>query len=130
MSNIPGELKYSQEHEWIRTEDDGTVTIGITDYAQELLGDMVFIELPEIGDHIENGEEVGVAESVKAASDIYTPLSGKVIAINQDLDDTPDMVNKDPYHDGWLFQMELADAEEMNELLSAEEYEEMVASDD
>lgn len=130
MSNTPSELKYSKEHEWVRIEADGTATIGITDHAQELLGDMVYVELPDVGDQIEAGEEVGVAESVKAASDVYTPLSGKVIEINESLEDAPDAVNGDPYHDGWLFRIELADEEEMAELMSSEDYIELIANEE
>ncbi|GGC09692.1 glycine cleavage system H protein [Marinobacterium zhoushanense] len=124
MSNVPSELKYVASHEWIRDEGEGVVTIGITDHAQELLGDVVFIELPDVGAEISAGDEAGVVESVKAASDIYAPLSGKVIAINEDLEDAPELVNSDPYGDGWFFQLQISDAEEMDELLDADSYTE------
>lgn len=122
MSNIPSELKYVASHEWIRVEGDGTVTIGVTDNAQDLLGDVVFVELPEVGAEVATGEESGVVESVKAASDIYAPLSGEVIAINEELEDSPELVNSDPYGDGWFFKMKLTDEDELKELLSGEEY--------
>ena len=122
MSNIPSELKYVASHEWIRVEGDGTVTIGITDHAQDLLGDVVFVELPEVGADVATGDESGVVESVKAASDIYAPLSGEVVAINEELEDSPELVNSDPYGDGWFFKLKLSDVDELNELLSAEGY--------
>lgn len=123
MSNIPAELKYSNSHEWVRKEDDGTYTIGITEHAQELLGDMVFVELPEVGDEVAAGDEVAVAESVKAASDVYAPLSGKVVAINEDLEDAPELVNSDAFGDGWLFRLALSDEAELDELMDAENYQ-------
>src|SRR5690554_905327 len=101
MSNVPTDLKYLDTHEWVRVEADGTVTVGITDFAQEQLGDVVFIELPEVGMEVEVGQEVAVVESVKAASDIYAPLIGKVIAINEVLIDTPELINEDPYDKAW-----------------------------
>ena len=123
MSNIPGELKYLSSHEWARLEEDGTtVTVGITDHAQDLLGDVVFVELPEVGAEIAAGEEAGVVESVKAASDIFSPVSGEVIAINEDLEDAPEMVNNEPYDDGWFFKLKISDAEELNALLDADAY--------
>ncbi|KEA63453.1 Glycine cleavage system H protein [Marinobacterium lacunae] len=124
MSNVPSELKYVASHEWIRDEGEGVVTIGITDHAQELLGDVVFIELPEVGVEIAAGDETGVVESVKAASDVYAPLSGKVIAVNEDLEEAPELVNSDPYGDGWFFQIKLSDAEELDDLLDADTYSE------
>ncbi len=130
MSNIPNELKYSKEHEWIRIEEDGSATIGITQHAQELLGDMVYVELPEVGDEIEAGDEVGVAESVKAASDVYSPLSGSVVAVNEDLEDAPEQVNSNPYDDGWMFRLQLSDKDELDELLSADDYAVFLASDE
>jgi len=130
MSNIPTELKYSKEHEWVRIEDDGTATVGITEHAQELLGDMVYVELPDVGDVVESGEEAGVAESVKAASDVYSPLSGKIVAVNEELEDAPEQVNTNPYTDGWMFRIELSDQDELDELLSAEEYAELLANEE
>ena len=129
MSNIPTELKYSKEHEWVRIEDDGSATIGITDHAQSLLGDMVYVELPEVETDIHAGDECGVVESVKAASDVYTPLSGEVIAVNEELADSPEVVNTDPYGNGWLFKLRLHDDAQLKELLDAEAYGEHIASE-
>jgi len=122
MSNIPTELKYASSHEWVRDEGDGTFTVGITEHAQELLGDMVFVELPEVGDEVDAGEDCAVAESVKAASDIYAPISGEVIAINEELEDAPETVNNDAYGDGWLFRLKASDVSELDNLLDAEGY--------
>ena len=105
MSNIPSDLKYASSHEWVRNEGDGTFTVGISEHAQELLGDMVFVELPEVGDAVDAGEDCAVAESVKAASDIYAPVGGEIVAINEELEDAPETVNNDPYGDGWLFRI-------------------------
>ncbi|KAA0876214.1 glycine cleavage system protein GcvH [Nitrincola tapanii] len=124
MSNTPKELKYVASHEWIRDEGDGTVTIGITDHAQDLLGDVVFVELPEVGDQVSAGDDTGVVESVKAASDVYAPLSGEVVAVNEDLEDAPELVNSDPYGDGWFFRLRLTDPAELEDLLDAEGYAE------
>ncbi|WP_415895340.1 glycine cleavage system protein GcvH [Neptuniibacter sp. PT34_22] len=129
MSNIPSELKYVASHEWIRVEGDDTVVIGVTDHAQDLLGDVVFVELPEVGAEVESGDETGVVESVKAASDVYAPLSGEVVAVNEDLEDSPELVNSDPYGDGWFFKLKLSDADELNELLSAEAYNDLCESE-
>lgn len=123
MSNIPSELKYAPTHEWVRVEEHGEVVIGITEHAQDLLGDMVFIELPEVGRSLDASEECAVVESVKAASDIYAPVSGVVIAINEELEDSPELVNSDPYGDGWLFRVKLADESDLEELLSATGYQ-------
>lgn len=122
MSNIPADLKYVASHEWIRTEADGTVTIGITDFAQEQLGDVVFVELPEVGTEVEAEQDIAVVESVKAASDIYAPLAGKIIAVNETLTDAPEKVNEDPYGDAWFFKMELADSSELDSLMDADAY--------
>jgi glycine cleavage system H protein len=105
MSELPGDLKYTNEHEWLRQEDDGTVTIGITDHAQSALGDLVYVELPEIGLEVEAGGEMAVVESVKAASDVYAPISGEVVAVNEDLADDPEKINADAYGDGWIVRM-------------------------
>ena len=105
MSNIPAELKYIASHEWLRLEDDGTITVGITDHAQDLLGDVVFVELPDVGDIIAVDDEISVVESVKAASDVYAPISGEVVAINEALEDDPEIINSDPYGEGWFFRM-------------------------
>tara|TARA_B100000989_G_scaffold298815_1_gene290101 strand:- start:46441 stop:46830 length:390 start_codon:yes stop_codon:yes gene_type:complete len=127
MSEVPSELKYSKSHEWVRLEDDGSVTIGITEHAQELLGDMVFVELPDLETDVNSGDECGVVESVKAASDIYAPVSGFVVAINEELSDAPEIVNSDPYGGGWIFRLKLRDDAEMSELLDADAYEEHIA---
>ena len=122
MSNTPSELKYASSHEWARLEEDGTVTIGITDHAQEALGDVVFVELPGVGDSLAAGDEAGVVESVKAASDIYAPVGGEVIAVNAQLEDEPEIVNSDPYNDGWFFRLQPGDSSELDKMLGAEEY--------
>tara|TARA_B110000881_G_C18464473_1_gene457967 strand:+ start:102 stop:491 length:390 start_codon:yes stop_codon:yes gene_type:complete len=129
MSNIPSALKYATSHEWVRVEGDGTVTIGITEHAQDLLGDMVFVEVPDIGDSVTTGDDVAVAESVKAASDIYAPVSGEVIAVNEDLEDAPELVNADAYGDGWLFKLRLEDESELDALLDAEGYANSIDED-
>ena len=123
MSQSPSELKYVSSHEWVRMEDDGTVTVGITEHAQEALGDVVFVELPEVGAALGSCDEAGVVESVKAASDIYAPLSGEILSVNQRLEDSPEVINSDPYGDGWFFTMRLADPADLDELMSAEEYD-------
>ena len=122
MSNIPADLKYVASHEWIRLESDGTVTVGITDFAQDQLGDVVFVELPEVDSEVTADQDIAVVESVKAASDIYAPLAGKIIAVNDDLVDAPEKVNEDPYGDAWFFKMELADAADLDKLLDADGY--------
>lgn len=122
MSNVPTELKYAASHEWVRNDGNGIFTVGITEHAQELLGDMVFVELPEEDDTFAVGDDIAVTESVKAASDIYAPISGKVVEINEDLEDSPEMVNNDPYGDGWLFKIKADDENELNNLLNAEAY--------
>ncbi len=122
MAQIPAELKYIASHEWIRDEGNGIVTVGITDFAQEALGDVVFIELPEVGTEINKDDAIAVVESVKAASDIYAPVSGEVIEINEALVDTPESANEEPYDGAWFFKVKLSEASEMEALLSADEY--------
>ena len=122
MSNLPEELRYAPSHEWARLEEDGTVTIGITDHAQDQLGDVVFVELPELGAALSAGDEAGVVESVKTASDIYAPVSGEVIAVNEGLEDEPEIVNSEPYEGGWFYRLQPDDASELDSLLSAEGY--------
>jgi glycine cleavage system H protein len=122
VSDFPDDLKYVATHEWVRLEDDGTVTIGISDHAQELLGDIVFIELPEEGAVVNAREEISVVESVKAASDIYAPISGEVIEVNEDLTDAPETVNSSPYGDGWLCRILPSNLSELEELLDADTY--------
>ena len=123
MSKIPSHLKYTESHEWVDANDEGNARIGISDHAQEALGDLVYVELPTVGDELSQGDACAVVESVKAASDIFTPVSGKVIAINEDLDADPAIINSDPYNDGWLFELELLDTEELEGLKDAEAYE-------
>lgn len=127
MNNIPPELKYTRTHEWVKEEADGTYTVGITDHAQHLLGDIVYVELPEIHRAVEAGNEITVVESVKAAADVYSPLSGEVIAINEQLNTEPQLVNSSPYEDGWLFKLKISDAS-VKDLLDAKTYEEQVGS--
>lgn len=129
MSDTPKELRYAATHEWVRIEGDIAV-VGITDHAQDAMGDLVYVELPDVGDELNAGDEAGVVESVKAASDIYSPISGEVVAINDDLADSPELVNRDPYHDGWMFKIQLRDTAELDELLSAEEYREQCAAEE
>ncbi len=129
MSQTPSELKYAASHEWARLEEDGTVTVGITDHAQDALGDVVFVELPEVGSALAASDEAGVVESVKAASDIYAPVAGEVIAINDVLEDAPETVNSDPYNDGWFFKLLPSDTSELDALLSAEDYQGQLEED-
>lgn len=130
MSQTPSELKYATSHEWARLEEDGTVTVGITDHAQAALGDVVFVELPDVGATLAAGDDAGVVESVKAASDIYAPLGGEVLEINGQLEDEPEMVNSDPYNDGWFFKLRPADAIELDALLSAADYQQQCDDED
>ncbi|WP_319424482.1 glycine cleavage system protein GcvH [Photobacterium damselae] len=127
---MPSDLKFTHSHEWVRDEGNGIYTIGITEHAQSLLGDMVFIDLPELEDELEAGDDCAVVESVKSASNIYAPLTGVVVAINEDLDGAPGLVNSDPYGDGWLFQLQVEDDIELGELLDGEDYLEAIADDD
>ena len=122
MSNIPAELKYVASHEWLRQEDDGTITVGITEHAQDLLGDIVYVELPEMGENVSADDEIAVVESVKAASDVYAPISGEIVAINEELEDAPETINTDPYGDGWFFRIKPDNAEDFDGLLSADDY--------
>ncbi|MGD0948989.1 MAG: glycine cleavage system protein GcvH [Candidatus Binatia bacterium] len=125
---FPEDFKYSKEHEWVLVEDK-VATVGITDYAQDQLGDIVFVEMPAIGDKVSKEDAFGVVESVKAVSDIYAPVSGKVLEVNDDLPDNPEMVNEDPYGDGWMIKIEMNDPEELQDLMTAAEYEEYVAEE-
>lgn len=130
MSEIRKELKYLSSHEWARIEEDGTVTIGITDHAQDALGDVVYVETPEVGTRVAVGEEAGVVESVKAASDIYTLVSGEVIAVNEALQDAPETVNDSPYDEGWFFRVQPDDLSELDDAMDANEYREMLESEE
>ncbi|CAM0125352.1 MULTISPECIES: glycine cleavage system protein GcvH [Stenotrophomonas] len=130
MSEIPGDLKFLKSHEWARVEGNGRVTVGISDHAQGLLGDLVYVELPEVGAEAKAGEQIAVVESVKAASDVYSPISGKVVEVNSALSDKPETINEDAYGEGWMFVVELANAEEVNDLLDPDAYAEVLESDD
>ena len=129
MSEIPGDLKYVKSHEWVRQESDGSVTVGITAHAQELLGDMVFIELPEVGRTLDAEEDCAVVESVKAASDVYAPLAGEVIAVNETLEASPETLNQTPYGDGWLFRLQPTDAGAIDAMMDADAYAALVAEE-
>ncbi|RSL34103.1 glycine cleavage system protein GcvH [Salibacterium salarium] len=126
--SVPKELKYSQEHEWVK-EEDGKVRVGITDFAQSELGDIVFAELPEVGDEVKTDEPFGSVESVKTVSELYAPVSGKVVEINEELEDAPEYVNESPYDKAWMIVVEPTDPKEAEKLMSAEEYEEMIGED-
>ena len=129
MSSIPADLKYLDSHEWARVESDGTVTIGISDHAQDALGDLVFVEVPEIGKALAKGGAAAVVESVKAASDVYSPVSGEVIAANESLSSAPELVNQDPYGQGWLFKVKPSNRAELAQLLDAKAYEKVLESE-
>ncbi len=129
MTDIPQDLKYTKSHEWVRVEDDGSITIGITDHAQGLLGDMVFVELPDVGDEFEAEQDCAVIESVKAASDIYCPIEGEVIAVNEELADAPEQINVNAYHEGWLFRIKPFKENDFDTLMSPEDYAELVESE-
>lgn len=126
MSEIRAELKYLESHEWARVETDGTVTVGITDHAQAALGDVVFVETPEVGSEVVAGSDAGVVESVKAASDIYSPISGEVIAINEALEETPETVNSSPYDDGWFFKVKPTELAELDNAMDSEAYQSQI----
>ncbi|AOA73261.1 MAG: glycine cleavage system protein [Stenotrophomonas rhizophila] len=130
MSEIPGDLKFLKSHEWARVEGNGRVTIGISDHAQGLLGDLVYVELPEVGAEAKSGEAIAVVESVKAASDVYSPVSGTVVEVNSALADKPETINEDAYGDGWLCVIELSNKEEVNDLLDPDDYAELLEEED
>lgn len=129
MTTVPSELRFLSSHEWVAVNAN-VATIGISEHAQKLLGDIVFVELPEVDDEISAGDEVAVIESVKAASDVYAPISGKIIAVNEDLDDSPEGINRDAYGDGWMFKVDMSDADEFNDLMSADSYAESIIEDE
>lgn len=126
MSQIPSDLLYTAEHEWLRLHDDGSATVGITDYAQESLGDITFVEFPAVEDELSQGDTFGVVESVKAASDLYMPLNGKVLEINEKVDEAPELLNQDPFNEGWLLKISISDPSQVAALLSPEAYSELV----
>ena len=130
MSEIPGDLKYLKSHEWVRAEGNGRATVGISDHAQASLGDLVYVELPNVGDSVEAGNAAAVVESVKAASDVYSPVSGKVVEVNAALADKPETINEDAYGDGWLFVVELSEPEQLNDLLGPDDYAELLENED
>lgn len=130
MSEIPGDLKFMKSHEWARVEGDGKVTIGISDHAQGLLGDLVYVDLPAVGDKIEGGTACAVVESVKAASDVYSPVSGIVTAVNTALADKPETINEDAYGEGWIFVVELSEPDQLNDMLGPDEYAELLEEDE
>lgn len=130
MSEIPGDLKFQKSHEWVRIEEDGRARIGISDHAQGLLGDLVYVELPKVGDKIEAGAGCAVVESVKAASDVYAPVSGEVVEVNEGLADKPETINEDAFGDGWLFVVKLADPDEVDALLGPDDYAELIENDE
>ena len=126
MSNIPADLKYVASHEWLRQEEDGTITVGITHHAQDLLGDIVYVELPEVGEHVEVDAEIAVVESVKAASDVYAPIAGEILAVNEALVDAPETINEDPYGKGWFFKIKPDNADDYQGLMDADEYQDSI----
>ncbi|WP_348674007.1 glycine cleavage system protein GcvH [uncultured Abyssibacter sp.] len=129
MSDIPQDLKYAESHEWVREEGGGLVTIGISDHAQEALGDLVYVEVPDVGATVTVGDACAVVESVKAASDVYSPVDGEVVAVNEALADAPELINSEPYGEGWIMQVRLADANALDDLLDAEGYANAIADD-
>jgi glycine cleavage system H protein len=129
MSEIPGDLKFLKSHEWARVEDNGQITVGISDHAQAALGDLVYVELPSVGDSVQAGNGAAVVESVKAASDVYSPVSGKVVAVNDKLSDAPETINGDAYGEGWLFVVQPSDSSELDALLGPDEYAELIESE-
>ena len=129
MSNVPSELKFMSSHEWVLVEGD-VATVGVSDHAQELLGDLVFVELPEPESSVSAGDSVAVIESVKAASDTYAPVTGKIIEVNVELEDSPERINNDPYGDGWMYKIKMEDPDEVNDLLDADAYTESIKEDD
>ncbi len=126
MSDVPNDLRYSKSHEWVRVDDSDVVTVGVTDHAQDQMGDLVFVELPDVNGHVDAGDEVAVVESVKTAADVYSPLSGEIIEINEALNNEPALVNRDPYGDGWLYRIKADDLDELDNLMDADAYEETV----
>ena len=129
MSDVPSDLKYLETHQWVRVDKSGLATVGITDFAQQQLGDVVYIGVPELGTTVTGGEEAGVAESVKSASDVFSPVTGEVVEINELLEDEPEKVNEDPYGEGWLFRVKMTDDGELDGLMDADTYSDLVAAE-
>lgn len=130
MSELPGDLLYTNDHEWLRREDDGSVTIGVTDHAQAALGDLVYVELPEVGQDVQSGGDMAVVESVKAASDVYAPIDGTVVAVNEELADDPEKINADPYGDGWILKLQPTDGVDESALMSPDDYQALLDEED
>ena len=130
MSELPGDLLYTSEHEWLRREDDGSVTIGVTDHAQAALGDLVYVELPEVGQDVDSGGDMAVVESVKAPSDVYAPIDGSIVAVNEELADDPEKINADPYGDGWIVRVQPNDALDESALMIPDAYQELLDQED
>jgi len=126
VSQVPDDLRFIATHQWVRLEDDGMATVGITDFAQESLGDVVFVELPQVGTLVTNGAEAGVVESVKSASDVYSPVTGEVVAVNEALEESPEKVNEDPYGEGWLYRVQPENSDELADLLDSDQYREVL----
>ena len=130
MSELPGDLLYTSEHEWLRRENDGSVTVGVTDHAQSALGDLVYVELPEVGQDVDNGGDMAVVESVKAASDVYAPLDGSIVAVNEELADDPEKINADPYGDGWIVRIQPNESIDESALMAPDTYQELLDQED
>lgn len=128
--SVPKDYRYTESHEWLRIEEDNIVTIGITDYAQEKLGDIVGVELPRVGDEVEKGERIGMIDSQKASSEVFAPVSGVVVEVNELLGDDPGVINSDPYEEGWLCRLEVEDLDQLDELLTADDYEEIISREE
>ncbi len=129
MSNIPEDLRYTESHEWVAQQEDGTLRVGITDYAQQQLGDLVYVELPEVGQSFVSGAECAVVESVKSASDLYMPVSGEIVSVNEELADSPELINQDPYGQGWIYEIQPTDPAELDGLLDADGYREIIENE-
>ena len=130
MSELPGDLLYTSEHEWLRRENDGSVTVGVTDHAQSALGDLVYVELPEVGQDVDNGGDMAVVESVKAASDVYAPIDGSIVAVNEELADDPEKINADPYGDGWIVRIQPNESIDESALMAPDTYQELLDQED
>jgi glycine cleavage system H protein len=130
MSELPGDLLYTSEHEWLRRENDGSVTVGVTDHAQSALGDLVYVELPEVGQDVDSGGDMAVVESVKAASDVYAPIDGSIVAVNEELADDPEKINADPYGDGWIVRIQPNDSIDESAMMTPDTYQELLDQED